>query len=190
MKIRLWLLCSVFSCPSWAESALLKSSIEWIVDALPEKTSFAYEAEGLRFRGCKHREYEVRISQPLSEHFDLDSSIGYLKSKLQWGVFTQKVSMYELAVVPRYHLSERVSVGLGFVAQSQVTFKTTQGQVYDLPRNTEWLASARIQGLAVQHYWEVKVSSQKWQSNKLASESWIDQGLANNNISFLYSGAF
>jgi hypothetical protein len=163
--------------------------MEWIEASLPEETLFGYESTGLGFQGCKQREYEIRLSQPLSEHFMLDTSIGYAKGKLQWGVFSQRVSMYEMSVVPRYAVSERLSFGLGLVAQSEVMFKTTQGLAFDLPRNKEWLASARIQGLAAKHYWELKVSSQKWQATDI-SGTWFERGVANNKINLEYVGAF
>lgn len=189
MKNLLLLLCAVFSVNCVAENIWVKNSVEWLTDSLPEETLFNFDSEGLGFKGCKHREYQMRLSQPLSQDFSLDTTIGYSKGKLQWGVFSQKVSMYEWSLVPRYQVSERISFGVGFVSQSEVSFKTTQGLTFDLPRNTEWLAASRIQGLAENHYWELKVSSQKWQASA-ASGTWFERGEADNKINLLYSGYF
>ena len=189
MKNLLLLLCTVFSVNCVAETTWIENSVEWLTEALPEETLFNFDSEGLGFQGCKQREYQMRLSQPLSEHFMLDSAIGYAKGKLQWGVFSQKVSMYEWSLVPRYQLSERVSFGVGFVSQSEVSFRTTQGIAFDLPRNTEWLAVSRFQGLAEDHYWELKISSQKWQASA-DSGTWFERGEADNKINLSYSGYF
>jgi hypothetical protein len=176
-----------FSCV--AENSLMKTSVQWIVDALPEDTSFNLASEGLGFKGCKHSDYQMRISQPLTESLSFDTSVGYSKGKLQWGVFSQKVSVYEVSIVPRYQVSERLSFGLGVIAQSEVKFTTTQGLAFDLPSNTEWLASSRIQGSALGHYWELMLSSQKWQASQ-NSGTWFERGAANNKFTLLYNGSF
>ena len=176
-----------FSC--FAENSLVRSSVQWIADVLPEDTSFDLASAGLGFKGCKQRDYQMRISQPLTASFSMDTSLGYSKGKLQWGVFSQKVSVYEVSLVPRYQVSERLSFGLGVIAQSQVKFTTTQGLAFDLPSNTEWLASSRIQGSAAGHYWEVMLSSQKWQTSQNAG-SWFERGTANNKLTLLYNGSF
>lgn len=178
--------CS-FSC--LAENLLLRTSINWIVEALPEDTSFDFASEGLRFKGCKQRDYQMRISKPMTEFISIDTSLGYSKGQLQWGVFSQKVTMYELSVVPRYQLSERLSIGFGVIAQSEVKFKTAQGLAFDLPSSTEWLASSRIQGVAPGHYWEFMLSSQKWQASQQAG-NWFERGLSNNKLSLAYNGSF
>jgi hypothetical protein len=176
-----------FSC--FAENSLVRSSVQWIADVLPDDTSFDLASAGLGFKGCKQRDYQMRISQPLTASFSMDTSLGYSKGKLQWGVFSQKVSVYEVSIVPRYQVSERLSFGLGVIAQSEVKFTTSQGLAFDLPRNTEWLASSRIQGSAPGHYWEVMVSSQKWQTSQNAG-SWFERGTANNKLTLLYNGSF
>jgi hypothetical protein len=189
MKNLLLLLCAVFSVNCLAANTLVKTSVEWLSDSLPTETLFNFDSVGLGFQGCKHREYQMHLSQPLSENFLLDTSIGYAKGQLQWGVFSQKLSMYEWSLVPRFQLSERVSFGLGFVSQSEVSFKTTQGVTFDLPRNTEWLASSRIQGLGENHFWELNVSSQKWQASD-GTGTWFERGRADNKINLLYNGFF
>lgn len=176
-----------FSC--FAENSLVRSSVQWIADVLPDDTSFDLASAGLGFKGCKQRDYQMRISQPLTASFSMDTSLGYSKGKLQWGVFSQKVSVYEVSIVPRYQVSERLSFGLGVIAQSEVKFTTSQGLAFDLPRNTEWLASSRIQGSAPGHYWEVMLSSQKWQTSQNAG-SWFERGTANNKLTLLYNGSF
>jgi hypothetical protein len=176
-----------FSC--FAENSLVRSSVQWIADVLPDDTSFDLASAGLGFKGCKQRDYQMRISQPLTASFSMDTSLGYSKGKLQWGVFSQKVSVYEVSIVPRYQVSERLSFGLGVIAQSEVKFTTSQGLAFDLPRNTEWLASSRIQGSAAGHYWEVMLSSQKWQTSQNAG-SWFERGTANNKLTLLYNGSF
>ncbi|KXI29301.1 hypothetical protein [Paraglaciecola hydrolytica] len=189
MKNLLLLLCAVFSFNCLAENALLKHTVEWLVESLPKETLLDFDSAGMGFQGCKHREYQMRLTQPLSERFSVDTSLGYAKGKLQWGVFSQQVSMYEWSLVPRFQVSERLSFGLGLVTQSQVAFKTTQGLVFDLPKNTEWLLSSRMQALQAEHYWELTVSSQKWQATDNMG-SWFERGLADKQIKLMYNGAF
>lgn len=178
---------SSFSC--LAENSLLTRSVKWVVDALPEDTMFDVASDGLKFSGCKHRDYQMRITQPINPQFSIETSLGYSKGQLQWGVFSQKVSVYELSLVPRYQVSERLSLGFGMVSQSDVKFKTTQGLEFDLPSSQEWLASSRIHGIEEGHYWELMVSSKKWQTNQ-SYGSWFERGLADNKLTLSYNGSF
>lgn len=189
MKNLLLLLCAVFSVNCLAENSFLQNSVNWLADSLPEETLLDFESDSMGFQGCKHREYQMRLTQALSQRFSIDSSVGYANGKLQWGVFSQKVSMYEWSVVPRFQFSERFSVGFGVITQSQVTLKSTQGLVLELPRNSEWLLSSRIHGTLPNHYWDLTLSSQKWQTTNTAG-SWFERGVADQQIKLVYNGNF
>lgn len=190
MKNLMLLVCLVCAAPCLAEKSLMQSSINWIVDSLPDNTTFSYDSDSIRFKGCKQREYQMLFEHNLSQNISVEAALGYSKAKLHWGVFSQKVSVYQTSIIPRYEFNQKLSLGVGVIAQSTVAFKTTQGETFTLPRSTEWLAAARIKGLAAKHYWEVKVSSQKWQASNVSSENWFERGMADNKINLLYQGAF
>ena len=172
-----------------AANKLFSSSLEWAKASLPQELALEYDAEGLSFSGCKQREYQLRLTQPLTSRVSLDTTVGFAKGKLDWGVFSQKVSVYEFAVIPRYQLTDDLTLGMGVIAQSEVRFKAAHGKILDLPRSTEWLAVARISGLAEQHYWEIKFSSQKYAASNV-SDNWFDQGIPNHKLNLEYVGYF
>ena len=189
MKKLFFVCCAVFSVNCLAAKNVLQTSVDWLSESLPDDIDLTFNSSGVRFQGCKHSEYQISFNQPLSENWLIHSSLVYAKGRLNWGVFSQKVSMFEWSVEPRLQITDRFSLGLGLVARSQATFKTTQGQVFDLPQNTEWLITSRIQAHSPEHFWQVSLSSQKWDSSN-DSGTWFERGLADNQIKLSYQGAF
>jgi hypothetical protein len=189
MKKLMALLAVFCSCHCLAEDSIWQTSLSWIADTLPAETNFDYDSTAIKFQGCKQRSYAMHLNQPINTHFSVDVGLGYNKGELQWGVFSQKVSMTEWSMMPRYALSEKISVGLGVVSQSSVNFKSTQGQAFDLPNNREWLANTRVFTDTAGHFWDITVSSQKWQASN-ATGTWFERGEANNKVSLSYTGFF
>ena len=189
MRLLVLLCCTIFSFNSLADKRFLEASADWLSQNLPEDLNVAFESSGVKFQGCKQREYQINLNQPLTERWLINSSLVYAKGKLNWGVFSQKVSMFEWSVVPEFKISDTLSIGIGRVTRSQVTFKSTQGNVFELPQNAEWLITSRIQAHSPEHYWQVSLSSQKWDSSNDAG-TWFERGLADNQIKLSYQGAF
>lgn len=189
MKIVLLLVSVVFSSQCLAGSERLEYAKEWLANWLPETMEFNVDSFGVKFQGCKQKEYQLKLRQPITSDFSIETAASYAKARLSWGVFSQKLTMQEISIIPRYHVSHNWSLGFGVISQSAAEFKSTVGVEVDLPSNTEWLLSARTQGFANKHTWELSVSTQKWEATR-SKGTWYETGSANSKINLLYIGYF
>lgn len=189
MKYVILLSCLLLTSPCFAGSERLAFAKGWLASWAPEHLELNVASSGVKFNGCKQKEYQLQFNQPIGNNFEIESVISYAKAKLSWGVFSQKISVKELSFIPRYNLFHDFSLGFGVVAQSAVEFKSVLGLQFDLPANTEWLLSARTKGFAAKHSWELSVSSQKWDATK-PSGTWYETGSANSKVSLMYNGYF
>lgn len=165
------------------------TGVSWLKQALPEHTELEFNKEKVTFKGCRQRDYQLQLTQYFKNDFFIETSLGYASGKLNWGAYNQKISVKEWSLVPRYQLSERVNFGFGIVMQTAPEFKTSQGVDLELPKNMTWVLSSRIQGLTKQHYMELSVTSQRWQSSN-ASGTWFEQGRADNKLNISYQAFF
>jgi hypothetical protein len=172
-----------------ASSDALATTLSWMQTWAPQNIEFKVEKSAIKFSGCKQKEYLAALNQPLTENFVLEMGLGYAKGRHSWGVFSQKISVKEFSIIPRYQVSHDISIGFGMIAQSQTEFRTSQGLEFNLPKNTEWLVNTRTEGFANNHYWEWTASSQKWSA---ASDlgGLFENGLTNNKIGLSYNGYF
>jgi hypothetical protein len=189
MKYVILLSCLLLTSTCFAGSERLAFAKGWLASWAPEHLELNVASSGLKFNGCKQKEYQLHLSQPVGDSFEIESVVSYAKAKLSWGVFSQKISVREFSLIPRYYLSHNLSLGIGVVAQSAVEFKSALGLQFDLPANTEWLLSARTKGFAAKHFWELSVSSQKWDATR-SSGNWYETGSANSKVSLMYNGYF
>ncbi|MGJ8682489.1 hypothetical protein [Paraglaciecola sp.] len=189
MKCLLVLSCLLLSSSCFAGTERLAFAKSWLTSWMPAQFDLNVASSGVKFNGCKQKEYQLQYSQPFGENFVIESSVSYAKAKLSWGVFSQKLAVKEIAFIPRYHLSHKFSLGIGVITQSATEFKSVLGLQFDLPANTELLLSARTQGFAAKHSWEFSVSSQKWDATR-ASGTWYETGAANSKVSLEYNGYF
>ncbi len=189
MKCFLLVLSVVFSSQCLAGSERLEYAKSWLNTWLPETMEFNLASSGVKFYGCKQKEYQLNLIQPLSENLTVESAISYAKGRLSWGVFSQKISLHEFSFVPRYQLSHQLSLGFGVINQTAIEFTSTVGSEYDLSSNTEWLISARTAGFAQRHTLELTLSQQRWQATQ-ASGNWYQTGAANSKINLSYTGYF
>ncbi|MCF2948784.1 hypothetical protein L0668_11750 [Paraglaciecola aquimarina] len=189
MKCLILLSCLLLSSPCLAGSERLALAKNWLATWMPEHFDLDVASSGVKFNGCKQKEYQLQFSQPVGDNFVIESVVSYAKAKLSWGVFSQKLSVKELVFVPRYKLSHNLSLGFGVITQSATEFKSVLGLQFDLPANTEWLVSARAEGFATKHSWELSLSSQKWDVIRNTG-TWYETGAANSKISLEYNGFF
>jgi hypothetical protein len=189
MKSVLLALCLLVSSYCSASSDTLAITLSWLQTWAPQNVEFKMLKSGIKFSGCKQKEYLAALKQPLTENIVLEIGLGYFKGRHSWGVFNQKISLKELSFTPRYQLSHNISIGLGVITQSKTEFKTSQGVELHLPKNTQWLFNARTEGFANDHYWEWSASSQKWRASHYYSEV-FESGATNNKIGLSYNGYF
>jgi hypothetical protein len=179
----------LISSHCFASSDVLATSLNWLKTWTPQNIEIKVAKSDIKFSGCKQKEYLAAFNQPLTENIILEMGLGYAKGKHSWGVFSQKISVKEFTIIPRYKLSHRVSIGFGLVAQSQTEFKTSQGIEFNLPKNTEWLVNTRTTGFASNHYWEWTASSQKWSASDDLGKL-FENGATDNRIGLSYNGYF
>ena len=173
----------------FASSDTLTRTLNWLQTWAPQNVEFKMLKSGIKFSGCKQKEYLAALNQPLTENIVLEIGLGYYKGRHSWGVFNQKISLKELSFIPRYQISHNISIGFGVIYQSQTDFKTSQGVEFNLPKNTEWLLNTRTDGFANNHYWEWSASSQKWSASNDFGKA-FENGATNNKIGLRYSGYF
>ena len=167
-----------------ASERFWSTGVSWLKQSLPEDTKLEFSKEKITFKGCRQRDYQLLLSQYFNDDFFVEAHIGYASGKLNWGAYQQKVSVKAWSLVPYYQLSERVNLGLGIVMQSAAEFKTSQGVDFQLPQNTTWLLSSRIQGSTKQHYLQVSITRQQWQSAQAFA------GRADNKLNIGYQASF
>jgi hypothetical protein len=164
------------------------TGVSWLKQTLPEHSKLEFNKEKISSKG-RQRDYQLLLTQYFQKDFSVETSLGYASGKLNWEAYNQKISVKEWSLVPRYQLNKRVNLGLGIVMQSAQQFKTSQGVDLQLPKNMTWLLSSRIQGQSEQHYMEVSITSQKWQSDN-PSGTWFEQGRAENKLNIGYPAFF
>ena len=180
----------IFVCSNvCAKDALLREGVNWLKGSLPEGTEVTFNKSRLKFDGCKHREYELAINQPFSENFSVEALVTHAKGQLVWGTYQQSVSVKKYSFIPRYQVSENVSLGAGMVYQSSPEFKTSQGFDINLPKSQMFLVSSRFQGLRNNHHIELEFSSTKYSATDTAG-NWFERGAADNKFTVSYEASF
>ncbi|MFT2091769.1 hypothetical protein [Paraglaciecola sp. 2405UD69-4] len=173
----------------FANIEMLEPTIEWLASFNSENIEFGVDKSAIKFAGCKQVTYSASINRPITKSTSLEMGVGYAKGRHSWGVFNQRVSVKELSVIPRYQFTHDVSLGLGVILQTPTEFTTAQGVQFDLPKNSEWLLNARIDGVHDSHYWEVALASQTWDGNQYFSST-LDKKVTNNKLELQYKGYF
>jgi len=185
----LLILLLLLSVQCRAGQNILSSSLSWLKSALPEQTQLSFNKDKIKFEGCRHKEYELLLTQALTRNLFIESSLSYASGKLNWGVYQQKVSARQWSFVPRYQFSEKVNVGFGIKVQAAPEFKTSQGVDIDLPKNKTFLASTRVKGFAEKHYIEITISSRQWVATNI-NGTWFEKGASDNKLNISYQAYF
>lgn len=189
MKSILYATALLISTQCSANTDAIAATVTWLQSWAPQTIQLTVQESVINFSGCKQKEYLAAFTQPLSKNVVLEMGLGYAKGVHSWGSYNQKVSLKKFTFIPRYQVSQDISIGFGVKAQSQTEFKTSQGFEFNLPKNTEWLVNTRTYGFATKHYWEWTASSQKWsRSNDL--NGIFESGATNNMIGLSYNGYF
>ncbi|MFT4993595.1 MAG: hypothetical protein ACI965_000615 [Paraglaciecola sp.] len=172
-----------------ASEQFWSTGVSWLKQSLPEHSKLELRKAKISFKGCRQRDYQLLLTQYFKHDFFVETSIAYASGKLNWGAYHQKISVKQWSFVPYYYLSERVNLGLGIVMQAPPEFKTSQGEALQLPKNLTWLVSSRIQGLSKQHYMDVSITRQQWQSGN-TSTAWFERRRADNKLNIAYQAFF
>ncbi|MFT5674591.1 MAG: hypothetical protein ACI808_000513 [Paraglaciecola sp.] len=183
------ILLSLFSLHCSANDNFLSQSVDWLKKSLPDNAQIDFNKASIKFKGCRQKDYQLMLTQNINSNLYLETSVGYAYGKLSWGAHSQKVSVKEWSLVPRYQLNEKIDVGLGMVVQSAPEFKTSQGVQFDLPKNSTWLLSTRFKNSSDKHYFEVAMSSQQWQATS-ETGNWFVRGRADNKLNVSYRALF
>lgn len=172
-----------------AEEKLLKQGVSWLKGSLPEGTTINFSKSRVKFNGCNHREYELKVSHPLSDKLSLEAEITHAKGQLDWGIHKQSVSLEQYSIIPRYSVNERISLGAGVVYQSAPEFKTSQGFDTELPRSQVLLINSRFNGMTGNQHFELEISSTRFSATS-SNGSWLERGQADNKISLNFEASF
>jgi len=172
-----------------ANDNFVVQGVNWLTSSLPDSTSVEFNKSRIKFNGCKHREYELALIQPLTSKFAIEGGMTYAKGQLNWGINNQKISLKRFSFLPRYKVSENISVSAGMVLQSAPEFKTSQGFELNLPKSKIYTLSSRFMGSRDAHQLEIELSSHQWEPNGEAG-SFFDNGLVDNKFNVSYSAFF
>lgn len=189
MKIMLILLSFSLSGLASAEEVIWAETLTWLQTNLPEQSQLGFSENTIKFDGCRQREYRLTLDQVLSKKLHVESVIGYEKGELTWGAHKQKISMREWSIVPRYQFNRLFDIGFGVVRSMAAQFETTDGADLQLPKSIQWLLSSRTAGLDDNHFFEVTISSQQWQSTN-PNGNWLERGYVDKKLILAYTGQF
>ncbi|GAA0853777.1 hypothetical protein [Aliiglaciecola litoralis] len=172
-----------------AEENFVAQSVNWLKSGLPESVNVEFQKSRIKFNGCKHREYVLALTQPLSKNFSLEGGVTYAKGQLNWGINNQKISLKRYSFLPRYQISQTISVSAGMVLQSAPEFKTSQGFELNLPKSKIYMFSSRFEGVRDEHQVEIALSSHKWDATNEFGTLFAN-GLVDNKLNVSYSAFF
>lgn len=172
-----------------AQDNYVSTSVNWLKSSLPETMKLDFNKSRIKFNGCKHREYELNLVQPVTEDFAIEGGVSYAKGQLNWGVNKQQISVKRVNLTPRYNLSELVSISAGVVLQSSPEFKTSQGVELILPKSKIFTLTTRILDVRKDNQVEVALSRHRWQPTGEFG-SLFANGLVDNKIGISYSALF
>lgn len=189
MKKYILLVLLLLGANCQAEENFIKSSVNWIKESLPDNTKVVFNKSKIKFTGCKQREYDLSLYQPINSVLSLEGGLMYATGKLNWGVHRQKISLKRYSFVPRVKLNNRVNFGVGVVLQSAPEFRTSIGEDFDLPRSQILLANARFRGIRDTHEIEVEFSSHKWDATNQFG-TLFENGLTDNKLTVSYQAFF
>jgi hypothetical protein len=172
-----------------AQENAFTTGVQWLKQSLPQSMKVEFNKSRIKFKGCKHREYELNFFQPMTENITLQAGVSYAKGQLNWGVNNQKISLQQYSVLPRYTVSDNVSVSGGVVLQSAPEFKTSQGVELILPRSKIYKLTTRFVDERQEHQLEVEVSSHHWNATGEFG-SLFANGLVDNKVGVSYTALF
>lgn len=183
------LLVALISGSCNAKDNFLATSFDWLKSTLPDSTHLEFNKSKIKFDGCKHREYNLSLVQPVSENFSIESGVSYAKGKLSWGIHSQRISLRQYSFLPRFKFNNKISLSAGVIIQSAPEFKTSQGMEFELPKSKKFLISSRFKGLRDDHEIDIELSSHRWEATG-ETNSWFDRGLADNKLNISYAAYF
>ena len=172
-----------------ADETFLAASLNLLKQSLPDTTTVTFNKSRFKFNGCKHRQYELLVNQPVTENMWVEFEIEQAKGQLEWGTYSQSVQVNSISFTPRYGVTDNLSVGFGFEKQASPVFKTTQGFDIDLPKSQKYVLSTRFTHPDNRHQVELALSSTKWQATSVTG-NWFDRGKADNKLMLEYTGSF
>ncbi len=172
-----------------ADENFLKTSVNWVKQSLPENTKVVFNKSKIKFSGCKQREYDLSLYQPINSTLSLEGGVSYATGKLNWGIHTQKISLKRYSFVPRIKVNSRMSFGAGIVYQSAPEFRTSIGQNFDLPKSQILLLNSRFKGIRESHEVEFELSSQRWDATNQFG-ALFENGLTDNKLTVSYAAYF
>lgn len=189
--MKITLLCMFVLIPKlcFANIEMLETTIEWLSSFNSENIEFGVDKSAIKFAGCKQITYSASFNRLITKSTSLEMGLGYAKGRHSWGVFNQRVSVKELSIIPRYKVTHDVSFGAGVILQTSTEFTSAQGIQLDLPKNSEWVLNARVNGMHSSHYWEVAIASQTWDGSQISSTI-FDKKVTNNKLELHYKGYF
>ena len=137
----------IFVCSNvCAKDALLREGVNWLKGSLPEGTEVTFNKSRLKFDGCKHREYELAINQPVSENFSVEALVTHAKGQLVWGTYQQSVSVKKYSFIPRYQVSETVSLGRAWCIRVHLSLKPHKGLILTCQKVRCFLSAVVFKG--------------------------------------------
>lgn len=172
-----------------AQDNFVAQSVNWLKSSLPDTTKVEFNKSRIKFNGCKHREYELLLSQPFTDKFSFEGGLTYAKGQLSWGINNQRISLKRYSVMPRYKVSHRMSISAGMVIQSAPEFKSSQGVALELPKSRIYMITSRFKGVRDDHHIDLELSSHRWESTG-EQGSLFNSGLVDNKLNVSYSAFF
>ncbi|TRY31448.1 hypothetical protein [Aliiglaciecola sp. M165] len=185
----LCLLMTLVGTTCQAQDNFVSQSVNWLKSSLPDTVNVEFNKSRIKFNGCKHREYELKLTQPFTENFSFEGGLTYAKGQLSWGINNQKISLKRYSVMPRYEVNHYVSVSAGMVLQSAPEFKSSQGVQFELPESRIYMITSRFKGVREDHHVDLEFSSHRWESTGELG-SLFDNGFIDNKVNVSYSAYF
>lgn len=172
-----------------AEEDFWVAGFNWIKASMPELNQIDFSKSNIKFPGCKHQDYELLLSQSFSNSFKIETTMGYTKGQLTLGGYEQKITMAQWSIIPRFQLSEVLSLGGGVIFQSEADFYGVQGEQFNLPKSRALTFNARFEGLVDKHSVELALTRKSWQATN-ALGNWFERGEQDTALTLSYQGYF
>lgn len=171
-----------------AKSQLAHDAKVWLTSMLPAGAELRLNRAKIKFDGCKHKDYELILLQPVTKKLSFEGSYSYSKTRIRLGSHNQQIKYSQLSLTPRWQASEKVSWGAGVSYQSAPAIDNGDLQ-FDLPASRTFSVSGRLQLPEAGHQLELEVAQQRWQATHLAG-SFFAQSQAQHQITLNYQGQF
>lgn len=195
MRTFVFAVSALFSLSCNAQEDWIESSVAWFKSALPDSLKVDYDKSKIKVGSDSQQVHHLFISKDFSTFsstpFSIETLISLNKDRAGTGPAGQKMQHYHLEFMPRYHVSEKMSVGMGIHYGSSPELRLSQGQDYRLGSETAFMLSGRFQGKSKNQWFELSVEKYNRQSATMNfHQTFTTQGFSESKFKLKYQGMF